>query len=626
MSSTNDRSKNTPDDDKRSTFSNWIESIVHVDPVQIVSDVWDAFDMWRATRRWSAIQMMIPGMILFFSCFVTICFGMLSGNSKKLEKYIKKADTIAPIQDGLTEAERKAALKKATAMSDDLAQTGSAAEEIDEESPQAKAAKKTADEEEAKNIAYADLLFRRVLQLEPNNKNAKFFVAYNLGLRGNTDQARGMMQGLAPADSKGYPRAHGWLAMDLLGQLFRRVNIDRSEMSHHLAIAADYPGTSPLVLSAYAQILESEGKYVEGINMMLRAAQRDNAFYLPLSTMQARHKQPIASKESADSAIKHYRQSFGTKDEPDQARISAAEAYIQSKDFDSAINVLQEGLRLREDRPLLRRALSNVFRFMYKSQLTKTDEGQIKANLGLLNAAMLTDPTNPAVGEDIAMLQTLGVTADEQMIQSLKKQLATGGATAVTHLLLGNSYMNKEDMEMAVRHWNLALGQDSNLVLALNNLAVVYSMMKPPKIDEALKLIDKAIDLSRGDAEFLDSKGEILMRDKRFEEAISFYEKALQADPTRISTREKLVTCYEKLGMMDLADNHNNMIAKIREHFKANGLNEKGRGQIKRLPDASEDQEKNANLSGSFTPDDLNKLPSQKKASADEAAPEKDKN
>ncbi len=615
MSSTNDRSKNTPDEEKRSAFFNWIESLVHVDPVQIVSDVWDAFDMWRATRRWSPIQMMIPGMILFFSCFVTICFGMLSSNSNKLEKYVKKADSIAPIQDGLTEAERKAATKKAMEASNDLTQSNADVDE--EESPQAKAAKKAAEEEEAKNVAYADLLFRRVLQLEPNNKNAKFFVAYNLGLRGNTDQARGMMQGLAPSDSKGYPRAHGWLAMDMLAQLFRNIKIDRKELSHHLAIAADFPGTSPLVLSAYAQILESEGRFMEGINMMQRAAQRDNTFYLPLSTMQARHKQPIASKESADSAIKHYKQSFGTKDEPDQARISAAEAYLQTKNFDDAINILQEGLKLREDRPLLRRALSNVFRYMYKSELTKTEEGQIKANLGLLNAAMLADPTNPAVGEDIALLQTLGVTADESMIQRLKKQLASGGATAITHLLLGNSYMNKEDTDMAIRHWNLALGQDANLVLALNNLAVVYSMIKPPKLDESLQMIDKAIELSHGDAEFLDSKGEILMNSSRHEEAISFFEKALQADPTRIATREKLVTCYEKLGMMDLADNHNNMIAKIREHFKANGLNEKGRGQIKNIPKANE----NTDETRAINPKDLENLPSLKKPGANEVVP-----
>jgi tetratricopeptide (TPR) repeat protein len=352
---------------------------------------------------------------------------------------------------------------------------------------------------------------------------------------------------------------------------------------------------------------------MEGISMMQRAAQRDNAFYLPLSAMQARHKQPIQSKESAESAIRHYKRSFGNKDEPDLDRINAAEAYIQSGNFDEAINVLQEGLRLREDRPLLRRALSNVFRYRYRSELKKTEEGQIKANLGLLNSAMLADPTNPAVGEEIAILQTLGVTADDGMIQALKKQLSFGGATAVTHLLLGNACMNKEDTQNAIFHWKLALGQDSNLVLAINNLAVVNSMLDPPNFDEALRLIDRAIEVSRGYPEFLDSKGEILMRAKRYEEAISFFEKALEGEPTRISTREKLVSCYEKMGMMELADSHNNTIAKIREYYKANGLNEKGQSQIRRLPTQSSiDDAKGANKSPEPVVDlDSLSLPSQ---------------
>ncbi len=590
MSSTNDQSDKTSERSSGNIFSRWIESLIHIDPVGVVSDMWDAFDMWRATRRWSPIRTMIPGMILLFSSFVTICFGMLSSNSNKLDRYIKKAEAIAPIQDGLTEEERKAAIRKATTGASDLNQNS--LESGEEESRQSAAEKKAIAEEEAKNSAYADLLFRRVLQLEPNNKNARFFVAYNLGLRGNVDQARGMMQSLAPSDVNAYPRAHAWIAMDMLGQIFRGVKVDRKELAHHLAVAADYSGTSALVLSAYAQMLESEGKFSEAINMMQRAAARDRGFYLPLASMQARHKQPIQSKESADRAISHYSESFGRKDEPDQDRIAVAETYVQSKNFEAAIKVLSDGLNLREDRPMLRRAMSNVYRFMYRSQLAKTEAGQIKANLGLLNAAMLADPTNPAVGEEVAILQQLGVTADETMIQALKQQLATGGATAITHLLLGNSYMNKEDIEMANRHWKLALGQDPNMVLAMNNLAVGLSLLTPPKFDEALELIDRAIELSHGDAEFLDSKGEILVRAGRDEDAIILFEKAIQADPTRISTREKLVKCYEKAGMMDLADSHNNMIAKIRDHFKANNLNEKGRALPRTLPPKQAQSEK----------------------------------
>ncbi len=51
------------------------------------------------------------------------------------------------------------------------------------------------------------------------------------------------------------------------------------------------------------------------------------------------------------------------------------------KKFDDAIKVLEDGLRQRENRPMLRRALSNVYRYMYRNRLMEdSKEGQVKAN------------------------------------------------------------------------------------------------------------------------------------------------------------------------------------------------------------------------------------------------------
>ncbi len=302
----------------RSRFAEWLEGIIHIDPVSVVSDMWDAFDMWRATRRWSPIRMMIPGMICcsrVSSPLATACCRPTSANETDTFERPKPSPLAGWLdrrttKSGQSKVGRRRSCKHPT-------KEGS-------ESAISKAESKAKAEEEAKNAAYADLLFRRVLQLEPNNKNARFFVAYNLGMRGNLDQARGMMQTLAPADEKVYPPAHAWMALDYLGQIFRGAKVDRKELEHHLKIAADYSATSPLVLSAYAQLLESEKKYSEAISMMQRAAARDQSFYLPLSVMQARHNQPIGAKESADRAISHFSASFNTKNEPDADRIAAA--------------------------------------------------------------------------------------------------------------------------------------------------------------------------------------------------------------------------------------------------------------------------------------------------------------
>ncbi|MDZ4848291.1 MAG: hypothetical protein SGI77_03280 [Pirellulaceae bacterium] len=592
MSSTRDRSEKTMEKRSRKRGS-WFETLLHIDPVNIVSDMWDAFDMWRVTRRWRPILFMIPGILLLFVCLGTLTYGMYVSKPKDLkEKYSKKASAVDPLkEDSLSSDDLKAAKKIA-----DGAGSLSTDELESEVDAVSEAEKKVEEALDAKNLDYADLLFRRLLQIDPNEKRARYFVAYQLGLRGQIDQARSMMQSLAPSDSASYPRAHAWVAMDLLQQFYKGQKVDPRELSHHLLIAAESPYTDPVVLSAYASMLEKEGNNSQAINMMQRAASRNNAYFLPLAAMMARHNQPVQAKEAADRAISFHSESFGKKDETDYSRIAVAEIHVQSKKFDEAIKVLREGLSLRENRPQLRRALSNVYRLMYRSQLTKTEAG-IKANLGLLNMAIMTDPTNPGVGEEIAWLQTLGVTADDNMIQALREQLATGGASAVSHLLLGNAYMNKVSVEKdaneeendkymtkAMSHWQLAMGQDPNLVLAMNNLAVGFSMLKPPKIKEAISIIDRAIELSDGDAEFFDSKGEILDRAGRPDEAIIEYEKALRSDPMRVATRDKLVRSYQAAGMMDEADAHEKKAASIRAQLKISGLNEKGRPVPKTPP------------------------------------------
>lgn len=586
MSSLKERPDLASEKSDASTRRTWLEGFLHIDPVHIVSDMWDAFDTWRGTRRWRPILMMIPGILFLLSCFVTITVGLMTSNPKKLVKYVRKAEAISPTKaDGTSNVDRKAA-KKLASDSGPFGKLDDAAldeerEERDTSDSDAKAQAKL----EAKNSEYADLLFRRVLQLEPTNKNARYFVAFQQGLRGNTEQARATMQTLAPAEATSYLPAHAWMAFDLLQQVMKGAKLDpiRNELTHHLLVASEWQGTNAFVLSAYAGMLESEGKFTTAINMMQRAAARDNAYFLPLSAMMARHNQPVQAKEAADRAIAYYSESFGKKNETDRDRIAVAEAYVQSQKFDEAIRVLAEGLNMRDDRPMLRRAQSNVYRMMYMNQFKETENGA-KANLGLLNAAMMADPTNPAVGEDIAKLQQLGVTVDEKMVKALIEQLSSGGASAITHLLLGHAYMNKQNMKQAMIHWKLALGHDPNLVIAINNLAIGLSMLDPPQIDDALKMIDKAIELSKGEAEFFDSKGEILQRAERHDEAIVQFEKALQINQMRVGTRRNLVKCYETLGMKDLADAQLSFIDKILEKFKSAGLNEEGRRMGKPTP------------------------------------------
>ncbi len=144
----------------------------------------------------------------------------------------------------------------------------------------------------------------------------------------------------------------------------------------------------------------------------------------------------------------------------------------------------------------------------YRSTVKQTENG-VEADLQLLNKALMVDPSNPKIGEEIAQL----VTADAKYIQNddildkLRTQLADGSATAVVHLLLANAYQVRGQTKKAMSHWELCLAQNPNQVLALNNLSVAIVQADPTQVTRSMEMIERALKIAGPDPELLDSYG-----------------------------------------------------------------------------------------------------------------------
>jgi len=550
----------TDEDKKPSKIAGALQAI-RLDPVALVSDTWDTLDMWRDTRKWLPIFKAIPAIVLVSVVMGAVAWGNLTSSSTIVGLYVEKAEEVAPIKEDGREK-----ISTGTKLNQDTTLRDGTTDEVIEKPEAERVAEETKKLEAAQ---FADLLFRRVLQVESKNKRARYYVANQMSMRGNRDQARSMMESMAPGDIKGYEPAHTWLAGDLLQKLSSGMATDREALNHHLAIASDWAGTNPALLAIYSQLLESEKRPREAIGMMQRAANRDPSNYLALASLFARYRQPIQAKEAVERAVQHYSASFGKKDEPDSDRIAVAEAYLQIQKFDESVKVLQQGLMLRQDRPALRRALSNVYRIAYRMQLRRSDSG-VQANLNLLNAALAADPTNPVLGEEVALLQPMGVKPDDKLIQTLQKQLAAGTASAVTHVLLGNAYYGRDDLKKAQIHWELALGQDPNFVLAMNNLAMALALKEQPDFNRAIELVDRALVVAKDNPEILDSKGEILALMSKHLEAIPFFENAIRLGPYRMATREKLAKSYEAAGLLEQSLAQFDVVDKLKAQLTKN--------------------------------------------------------
>jgi len=91
----------------------------------------------------------------------------------------------------------------------------------------------------------------------------------------------------------------------------------------------------------------------------------------------------------------------------------------------------------------------------------------------------------------------------------------------------------------------------------LNNLAWVLADSPDPKeLERALELIDEALKNGRAKPNYRGTRGRILLRLERWKEAVAYLEAALARAPDTSSTHQDLAKAYSRLGLQDLAAEH----------------------------------------------------------------------
>ncbi len=187
-------------------------------------------------------------------------------------------------------------------------------------------------------------------------------------------------------------------------------------------------------------------------------------------------------------------------------------------------------------------------------------------DLQLLDASLQADPTNPNTITEIALLVAEGASATPEMVAALKKGLADGIASTITHMILANTLIEQDNPRQAIFHLEAALSKEPQNAVALNNLALALSMIEPPEIEKALELVDRALAIAGPMADIWDTKGQILMKQGNIPAAIGCFEDAVRLDGTAIESRIQLAAAYEQLGMQDLANQQLSRIAELKSN------------------------------------------------------------
>jgi predicted Zn-dependent protease len=78
----------------------------------------------------------------------------------------------------------------------------------------------------------------------------------------------------------------------------------------------------------------------------------------------------------------------------------------------------------------------------------------------------------------------------------------------------------------------------------------------PPELEQAFTLIEPVVKLLPSDARVLDTRGNILVKLKRYQEGVNDLEKALRTQKDDPQTHAALAEAYDALNIPDLAERH----------------------------------------------------------------------
>ncbi len=139
---------------------------------------------------------------------------------------------------------------------------------------------------------------------------------------------------------------------------------------------------------------------------------------------------------------------------------------------------------------------------------------------------------------------------------ALRKALVEGVGADTAHFIQGTVALLENDIEQAEVHLKQAAKANPNLPGILNNLAVAMAAKEGADLAKALKLAEAAVERLPNHPYIRETRGQILCKMKKYGDAISDLEFALQATELAVPIHRSLAEAYDALGQTELAEEH----------------------------------------------------------------------
>ncbi len=381
----------------------------------------------------------------------------------------------------------------------------------------------------AGNLHQAELLYRQILQIDPQNADALHLVGVIAHQVGRNDVAIDYMQQALRLHPE-FPEVHNNLGTALAAQ--GRLEEAVASYQHSLRLKphqADAYYNLGNALKDQRKVEEAIGSYQQALRLKPDFAEAYNNLGIVLK-----------DQGKLEEAITSYQQALRLKPDHAGAHNNLGTAFKDQGKLEEAITHFQQALRLKPDHAGAHNNLGNAL----------NDQGKLEEAIPHFQQALRLQP-------DLAeAYNNLGTVLKEQgrfeeAITRFQQALRLQPDFAEAYNNLGNALKDQGKLDEAITNYQQALRLQPNLAEAYYNLGIV--LKDQGKLDEAITSYQQALRLRPDHAGAHNNLGTVLKDQGKLEEAVTSYQQALRLQPDHAGAHNNLGTALKDQGKLEEA-------------------------------------------------------------------------
>jgi tetratricopeptide (TPR) repeat protein len=413
----------------------------------------------------------------------------------------------------------------------------------------------------------ARIYYQRAIELDGGSDAARFALARASQQTGDYPRMAAILQLLAPDDGLGHWPAHLWVAKSLLSkskltgeeirsaesQLRKVVRLRPTNANGRILLGELYYNLG--VWDKAIEQLEAVRRQVPEKNLMIAKA------YSQLGDERAARRHGLAAQE-------HFRERVEDAPSNFDDLMLLAEATMFVEQYAQAIDLLKNAMALNGDeatKQQLNAAITRTYVAWSDTLLRREDRKDSREqSFQLLCAGLDYNPDEPLLLERLMTYVTPHSEMRHEAKKFLLQNIVDGRAVGASHLLLAiHAFAAEEDLEQAKFHLERAFKLLPQAPLVANNLAWTLGNIEPHDLDRALRIMSPLIEEFPAAYRFRDTRGQILARLERWQDALDDLERCISSMNDNVATHQALAASYEGVGALELAKSHRDVAAQL---------------------------------------------------------------